>query len=150
MRIAPLFIAIGIMAAGLLAAHAMPVPVPQTANSLTHAQLDCIGARCLTTGPIRRPYLRGTPPPGSEWFRRTPAPPPIKLQQPEMDYRVPRFERERPKVLHIRPADPSFRVIGTSQQHKEWCAERYRSYRAADNSYQPLSGPRKQCQSPFS
>lgn len=29
-----------------------------------------------------------------------------------------------------------------------WCAARYRSYRAEDNSYQPFDGPRRQCQLP--
>lgn len=31
----------------------------------------------------------------------------------------------------------------------EWCRNRYRSYRAADNSYQPYNGSRRQCQPPF-
>lgn len=29
-----------------------------------------------------------------------------------------------------------------------WCAARYQSYRAKDNSYQPYNGPRRQCLSP--
>ena len=29
--------------------------------------------------------------------------------------------------------------------HVQWCANRYRSYRASDNTYQPNSGPRVQC-----
>lgn len=33
--------------------------------------------------------------------------------------------------------------------HNEWCSNRWRSYRAYDNSYQPNNGPRKQCVSPF-
>ena len=37
-----------------------------------------------------------------------------------------------------------------SSQHVAWCKERYRSYRASDNSYQPNGGPRRQCASPFS
>ncbi|TIU38734.1 MAG: BA14K family protein, partial [Mesorhizobium sp.] len=31
-----------------------------------------------------------------------------------------------------------------------WCYDRYRSYRAWDNSYQPYGGPRQQCLSPYS
>ena len=27
----------------------------------------------------------------------------------------------------------------------EWCRVRYRSYRASDNSFQPMQGPRRQC-----
>lgn len=35
-------------------------------------------------------------------------------------------------------------------RHRDWCAGRYRSYRAADNTFQPFDGPRRQCASPFS
>ncbi|GHC79001.1 BA14K family protein [Limoniibacter endophyticus] len=33
--------------------------------------------------------------------------------------------------------------------HVNWCANRYRSYRASDNTYQPYNGPRRQCNSPY-
>ena len=33
--------------------------------------------------------------------------------------------------------------------HLEWCASRYRSYRAEDNSYRSYSGPRRTCVSPY-
>jgi len=32
--------------------------------------------------------------------------------------------------------------------HVRWCASRYKTYRASDNTYQPTSGPRRQCVSP--
>ncbi|MBP2549460.1 uncharacterized protein YcfJ [Neorhizobium galegae] len=32
-----------------------------------------------------------------------------------------------------------------SGSHEQYCASKYRSYRAYDNTYQPLSGPRQQC-----
>ncbi len=32
--------------------------------------------------------------------------------------------------------------------HQQWCASRYRSYRAYDNTFQPNNGPRRQCVSP--
>ncbi|MES5097274.1 BA14K family protein [Agrobacterium sp. BA1120] len=32
--------------------------------------------------------------------------------------------------------------------HQQWCASRYRSYRASDNTFQPNNGPRRQCVSP--
>lgn len=35
-------------------------------------------------------------------------------------------------------------------RHVEWCYDRYRSYRAYDNTYQPYNGPRRQCYSPYS
>ncbi|RCS25215.1 BA14K family protein [Phyllobacterium salinisoli] len=33
--------------------------------------------------------------------------------------------------------------------HTQWCYNRYRSYRAYDNTYQPYNGPRRQCVSPY-
>ena len=34
--------------------------------------------------------------------------------------------------------------------HVRWCYDRYRSYREWDNTYQPYTGPRRQCYSPYS
>lgn len=34
-------------------------------------------------------------------------------------------------------------------RHADWCSDRYRSYRPADNTFQPYSGPRRSCNSPF-
>jgi hypothetical protein len=39
------------------------------------------------------------------------------------------------------------RDVGGS--HEEWCANRYRSYRAYDDTFQPNNGPRRECISPF-
>lgn len=33
--------------------------------------------------------------------------------------------------------------------HVEWCYNRYRSYRASDNTFQPYNGPRQECISPY-
>jgi hypothetical protein len=33
--------------------------------------------------------------------------------------------------------------------HVNWCYNRYRSYRAYDNTFQPYRGPRRQCYSPY-
>nr|WP_246788318.1 BA14K family protein [Agrobacterium sp. AGB01] len=44
-----------------------------------------------------------------------------------------------------RQAEPSY-----GNSHTSWCANRWRSYRAYDNTYQPNSGPRRQCVSPYS
>lgn len=33
--------------------------------------------------------------------------------------------------------------------HVQWCYDRYRSYRAWDNTFQPYNGPRRQCRSPY-
>lgn len=38
---------------------------------------------------------------------------------------------------------------GINPRHYEWCANRYRSYRAYDNTFQPNVGPRQQCLSPY-
>lgn len=39
---------------------------------------------------------------------------------------------------------------GTGNAHVQWCHNRWRSYRAYDNTYQPYNGPRQQCYSPYS
>ncbi|HVK89972.1 MAG TPA: BA14K family protein [Mycoplana sp.] len=44
---------------------------------------------------------------------------------------------------------PRYANGGVNPRHFEWCAARYRSYRAFDNSFQPYSGPRQQCMSPY-
>jgi hypothetical protein len=33
--------------------------------------------------------------------------------------------------------------------HVQWCYDRYRSYRASDNTFQPYNGGRRQCTSPY-
>lgn len=35
------------------------------------------------------------------------------------------------------------------QQHVSWCYDRFDSYNAQDNTYQPYNGPRQQCWSPY-
>lgn len=37
----------------------------------------------------------------------------------------------------------------TSSNHVNWCFQRYRSYRAYDNTFQPYNGPRQECRSPY-
>lgn len=37
---------------------------------------------------------------------------------------------------------------GGGDGHVAWCYDRYRSYRASDNTFQPYGGPRQQCYSP--
>lgn len=53
-------------------------------------------------------------------------------------------------------AEPEYRNAQAAEaaapagSHEEWCFNRYRSYRADDNSYQPFEGgSRRACQSPF-
>jgi len=44
---------------------------------------------------------------------------------------------------------PVYRARRIGNAHVTWCYERYRSYRAYDNTYQPYHGPRRQCISPY-
>jgi hypothetical protein len=50
----------------------------------------------------------------------------------------------RPRVIQRRV----YRSGGGA--HVEWCYNRYRSYRAWDNTFQPYNGPRQLCYSPYS
>ena len=43
-----------------------------------------------------------------------------------------------------------YRTQRLSNAHIQWCYDRYRSYRAWDNTFQPYNGPRQQCWSPYS
>lgn len=44
---------------------------------------------------------------------------------------------------------PAPRYYRGASSHTQWCANRYRSYRAYDNTFQPYNGPRQQCYSPY-
>ncbi|MDQ0456426.1 BA14K family protein [Rhizobium paknamense] len=46
------------------------------------------------------------------------------------------------------PRTPDAERSTRNPSRQERCAERYRSYRAFDNTYQPLIGPRQKCGSP--
>jgi hypothetical protein len=48
-----------------------------------------------------------------------------------------------------RQVEPRYAAPGLPARHVSWCYDRYRSYRAWDNSYQPYGGPRQQCYSPY-
>ncbi|MBZ9773369.1 BA14K family protein [Mesorhizobium sp. CO1-1-8] len=49
-----------------------------------------------------------------------------------------------------RPAPRRYYRAGRlSSAHVQWCYNRYRSYRAYDNTFQPYNGPRQQCYSPY-
>lgn len=64
------------------------------------------------------------------------------------------FDVPTPRYSGQRSYGGNSGVGGTSRleaadNHQDWCAARYRSYRASDNSFQPLNGARKACISPF-
>lgn len=44
---------------------------------------------------------------------------------------------------------PAREVYRGGDAHTQWCYDRYRSYRASDNTFQPNSGSRRQCISPY-
>lgn len=44
---------------------------------------------------------------------------------------------------------PSYQYRYGGNAHVQWCYNRYRSYRAYDNTFQPYNGPRQQCYSPY-
>ncbi len=46
-------------------------------------------------------------------------------------------------------AEPPVQYRPRGNAHIDWCYDRYRSYRASDNTYQPYNGPRRQCRSPY-
>ncbi|WP_027488414.1 BA14K family protein [Allorhizobium undicola] len=46
-------------------------------------------------------------------------------------------------------SQPRYAPRRAGNAHVEWCYNRYRSYRAYDNSFQPNYGPRQQCVSPY-
>lgn len=54
-------------------------------------------------------------------------------------YPVPVFSGARPLPI----------IEYGASNHEAWCQARYRSYRAYDNSFQPYSGPRRECLSPY-
>lgn len=50
----------------------------------------------------------------------------------------------------INNSQPTYRPVPAyGNSHVSWCANRYRSYRAYDNTFQPYNGPRQQCYSPY-
>lgn len=51
-----------------------------------------------------------------------------------------------PRVYRTLPR----RHYGLSQAHVNWCYNRYRSYDAYTNTFQPYNGPRRACISPYS
>lgn len=45
--------------------------------------------------------------------------------------------------------EPPVQYRPRGNAHIQWCYNRYRSYRASDNTFQPYNGPRRQCVSPY-
>jgi hypothetical protein len=68
-----------------------------------------------------------------------------------LDFSFPAYRYYEPRYYAPRYYAPR-RVYrgGLSSAHAQWCYDRYRSYRAYDNTFQPYNGPRQQCWSPYS
>lgn len=61
---------------------------------------------------------------------------------------APRYYEPAPR--YYTPAPRTYVPAGgINPRHVAWCESRYRSYRAYDNTFQPNSGPRRQCYSPY-
>lgn len=54
-----------------------------------------------------------------------------------------------PYAYRAYPVAPRRYYGGAMSAHVAWCYDRWRSYRASDNTYQPYNGPRRQCRSPY-
>ncbi|MFD1198389.1 BA14K family protein [Brucella gallinifaecis] len=54
-----------------------------------------------------------------------------------------------PRYRHHPPRYRAAPIYRRSNAHVRWCYNRYRSYRAYDNTFQPNYGPRRQCYSPY-
>ncbi|AXS42548.1 BA14K family protein [Breoghania sp. L-A4] len=77
-------------------------------------------------------------------------------------YREPRRGYRRYRGFWFPPEAFAAAIIGGAIQsmmrndrprynrHVAWCYDRYRSYRASDNTFQPYNGPRRPCRSPYS
>lgn len=67
-------------------------------------------------------------------------------------YVPPRRHIAPPPLVLAPPAlgpGPFYQAPLPGPAHYQWCEHRYRSYRAADNSFQPYHGPRRACLSPY-
>jgi hypothetical protein len=50
-------------------------------------------------------------------------------------------------AIASQPRRPAY--AGINPRHYDWCASRYRTYRASDNTYVPRAGVRAVCTSPY-
>lgn len=62
------------------------------------------------------------------------------------NFGIPAYRAFEPRYYQPRRIYRSDRM---SPAHIRWCYDRYRSYRAWDNTFQPYNGPRRQCWSPY-
>lgn len=66
------------------------------------------------------------------------------------NFGIPAYRYYEPRYYQPRYVQPRRIYRGeASSAHVRWCYNRYRSYRAWDNTFQPYNGPRQQCWSPY-
>jgi len=60
-------------------------------------------------------------------------------------------QNDQPRAANNRPSTRKQKTKPShpSSKHIAWCAKKYRSYRAFDNTFQPKRGKRKTCRSPY-
>ncbi|WP_269929792.1 BA14K family protein [Aminobacter sp. HY435] len=68
-----------------------------------------------------------------------------------LNFSIPAYRYYEPRYYQPRYYQPRrvYRPGRLSSAHVQWCYDRYRSYRAWDNTFQPYNGPRRQCWSPY-
>lgn len=66
------------------------------------------------------------------------------------NFSIPAYRYYEPRYYQPRYYEPRRIYRSGASAHVQWCYDRYRSYRAWDNSFQPYNGPRRQCWSPYS
>ncbi|GAB4527321.1 MAG: BA14K family protein [Roseibium sp.] len=91
-----------------------------------------------------RDYRRGYRRHSGWWFPPGAFSPNYRVIPPQ------RYNAAPPLVIVPRTHAPAPRYAPyLSPAHYRWCNRRYRSYRTADNSFQPYQGPRRACVSPY-
>ena len=133
-------------------------PIVATASFATIA-LSCLGAASLMTEPYRQHEFQNlksgiwTAGPvridaASQTFERLAAVAPPAATAPEAN-RSSRSSDLSPETAVLPASEASTETAAANVAGNAVCQRKYRSYRPADNTYQPLSGgPRRQCELP--
>ena len=77
-----------------------------------------------------------------------PSPPVYYEPAPPVYYEPPVVYRPAPVVVYRQPT-PVYAAAPLSSEHQAWCAGRYRSYNAYDNTWVDNRGNLRPCQSPY-
>ncbi|WP_117190779.1 BA14K family protein [Rhizobium terrae] len=153
-KIAVAGISAAVLAGSLMPAEAMPVPVAPAAGIEAKSDVVAVQYRRRHGGGWYhghrgyRDYRPGHRHHNGYWF-------PLAAfgagaliggaiaSQPRYVEPVPRYVEPAPRYVEAAPAGD------INPRHYEWCSDRYRSYDAYSNTFQPNYGPRQQCYSPY-